>query len=111
MGYQGKGLGNSSRVLTVRMTREQKARLQELARAEGDSAGDVVRMLMMVGELALTDPTGWAESFAAVAGEQVRENLGISPTLPIELRTELLADRIRRVKRSLAGELPIELLA
>jgi hypothetical protein len=101
-----KGLtAEGSRTLTIRITADQRRRLQEVAKREGRSLGDIVRMLMMVGEVALTDPKGFAESFRAVARDQVLEDLGLPNDRPVErIQTEILADGVRRLGRSIAGQ-------
>ena len=96
-----KGLtADGSRTLTIRITAEQRRKLQEVAERDGRSLGDVVRMLMLVGDLALTDPKGFAASFGAVARDQVLSDLRLPNDRPLErIHTEILAEGVRRVGR------------
>jgi len=96
-----KGLtAKDSGTLTIRITAKQRRELREI--------GDVVRALMLVAEMALTDPAGFARSFSAVARDQVLEDLGLPNDSPVDqIHTEVLAEQIRRFDKSLRGELDL----
>jgi hypothetical protein len=93
-----KGLtSQDSETVTIRITAAQRRRLKEVAALSGQSLGDIVRVLMLAGEIAFTDPKGFGKSFAKVARDTVLEDLHLPNDSPVEtIRTEVLAEQVRR---------------
>lgn len=82
------GNREKSRIVSVRMTRDQATRLAELAKRERMSTGEVVRQLL---ELGYRDPAGTLRA----VGASMRQDLG-GPAVNVE---RILVDQVEMERR------------